>query len=226
MNLDGGEHSFEPEELYALADLVHVACGGHAGDATSMARVVRACAKTKTRIGAHPSYLDREGFGRRPRVVTAEILAREVADQCASLRAVAEKEGAAVTSAKLHGALYHAAHLDDAIAHACVDGIRTALGDVAIVGPAGGELAHAAENAGLPYLREAFADRGVHADGTLIPRGEPGAMIEDPAEAARRAVAIASRGDVETLCVHADTAGSLAILRAVCVALEDVGAKK
>jgi UPF0271 protein len=220
LNVDGGERDDEPEELYALADLVHIACGGHAGDETSMSRVVAACLRSGTKVGAHPSYVDREGFGRRPRVVEPELLASQIEEQCAMLRAVAEKHGAAVTSAKPHGALYHAAHADPAIARACVEGIERALGPVAIVGLAGGALEAEAKRSGHPYLREAFADRGVRPDGTLVPRGQPGAILDDPVAAADRARALRESGHADTLCIHADTPAALAIAQAVRKALD------
>jgi len=215
LNLDGGEHDDEPEELYALADVVHIACGGHAGDEASMSRVVEACRRGGTAIGAHPSYEDREGFGRRALVVPPRELEDQVARQCASLRAVAEQHGAKVTSAKPHGALYHAAHADPEVARACVRAIGRALGPVAIVGLAGGALEAQARSAGHPYLREAFADRGVRPDGTLVPRGQPGAVLDDPKAAAERARALRAGGQADTLCIHADTPASLAIARAV-----------
>lgn len=221
LNLDGGEYDIEPEELYALADIVHVACGGHAGDERSMSRVVAVCAREGTRVGAHPSYVDREGFGRRPRVVTPGILASEIAEQCATLKRIAAKHNVDVTSAKPHGALYHAAHADDAIARACVDGIRRALGSkVAIVGLAHGELERASKELGHPFLREAFADRGSRDDGSLIPRSEPGAILDDPTKAAARARDLVRSGQAETLCVHADTPAALTIARAVRAALD------
>lgn len=220
LNLDGGEHESEPEELYALADLVHVACGGHAGDDASMGRVVEACRRSGTAIGAHPSYVDREGFGRRALVVEPAELATQIEAQCARLRAIAEARGAAVTSAKPHGALYHAAHADAEVARACVTGIGRALGPVAVVGLAGGALERAAAEAGHPYLREAFADRGVRPDGTLVPRGEPGAVLDDPHAAAARARTLRASQTAETLCVHADTPAALAIARAVRRALD------
>lgn len=219
LNVDGGELDDEPAELYALADVVHVACGGHAGDESSMDRVARACASAGTRVGAHPSYDDREGFGRRAREVAPLELETQVAEQCARLQAVASRAGVAVVSAKPHGALYHAAHADEATARACVAGIVQALGTVPVVGLAGGALERAARAAGAPYQREAFADRGVRADGSLLPRGEPGALVEDPAVAAARARALSARGDVDTLCIHGDTPGALTIARAVRDAL-------
>lgn len=223
LNLDGGEHDDETDALYAAADVVHVACGGHAGDAASMERVVVACQRLGTRVGAHPSYVDREGFGRRERDVAPDELASQIADQCRAIRAVAERRGLVVTSAKLHGALYHAAHRDDGIARACVSAIGRALGDVAIVGLANGRLAAEASGAGHAFLREAFADRGVRADGSLVPRGEPGALVSDPAEAAARARSLATSGTVDTICVHGDTPSAVAIVRAVREAL---GAKR
>jgi len=220
LNVDGGELDDEPIELYALADVIHVACGGHAGDDASMERVTRACMAVGTRVGAHPSYEDREGFGRRAKIVAPDVLAASIAAQCARLLAIAKRAGSALASMKPHGALYHAAHADDATARACVDGAVQALGGaIAIVGPAGGALERAARSAGVGFQREAFADRGVRADGTLVPRGEPGALIVDPAVAAARARELAARGDVDTLCIHGDTPGAVVIARAVRDAL-------
>lgn len=220
LNVDGGEHEDEPEELYALADVVHVACGGHAGDEASMARVVRACAAHGTRIGAHPSYVDRDGFGRRAQEVAPDVLASQIHAQCSDLRRVAEAAGAAVTSAKPHGALYHRAHADAAVAAACVSAIGRALGVVPVVGLAGGELEAAARAAGMPYLVEAFADRGVRPDGSLVPRGEPGALVDDPSVAAARAAQIAREHLADTVCIHGDTPNAVAIARAVRAALD------
>ena len=104
-----------------------------------MDRVVRACRRAGTRVGAHPSYDDREGFGRRAQVVAPDVLASAIAAQCARLRQIAERNGAAIGSVKPHGALYHAAHAEDATARACVEGITRAFGtSAAVVGLAGG----------------------------------------------------------------------------------------
>jgi UPF0271 protein len=215
LNVDGGELPDEPEELYEIADVIHVACGGHAGDEASMTRVVRACKRVETRIGAHPSYVDREGFGRRAMAVAPDVLGEQVREQCASLRKVAEREGAAVTSAKPHGALYHAAHSDRAVAGACVRAIKDALGVVPIVGLANGALEAAAKAAGMPYLVEAFADRGALPDGSLVPRGQPGAIVADPAMAAANARRIARAKSADTICIHGDTPDAVRIARAV-----------
>lgn len=212
LNVDAGEMPDEPEELYAVADVVNVACGGHAGDDASMAHVVACCTRFGTRVGAHPSYPDREGFGRRAMEMDDGALEASVGAQCHALAAHARP-----THVKLHGALYHAANLDAAIARSALRGAHSALGAVTVIGPASGETASAARELGMPYAREGFADRGVRADGSLVPRGEPSAMIHDPARAAARAREIA--GGVDTICVHGDGPNALAIARAVRRAL-------
>ncbi len=219
LNVDAGEMPGEPEELYALAHVVNVACGGHAGDEKSMRRVVVICKQVGTAVGAHPSYPDREGFGRRPMDLTPQALEAAVAEQCHALASVARREKVAVPYVKLHGALYHAAGRDPAVARAALRAITEALGwEGTVIGPPSGALREACTELGLAYAREGFADRGVLPDGSLVPRGQPGAMIEDPAAAAARAVAIAT--DVDTVCVHGDTAGALAVVRAVRAALD------
>ncbi len=224
LELDAGERDDESEQLWRLFDLLNVACGGHAGDDASMRRVLGACARYGIAVGAHPSYPDREGFGRRSIEIAAEALEGAIAEQCAALRAIAGELGIAIGHVKPHGALYHDATRDPALARAVVHGALAGLAPasqgtaaLAIIGPATGALADAARAAGLRYLVEGFADRGTRADGSLIPRGERGALIDDPTTAAARARELASR--VEALCVHADTPGALAIAQAVRAAV-------
>jgi UPF0271 protein len=223
--IDAGEHDDEPEELWALADVLNVACGGHAGDEASMARVAAFCAararpvssNPRPRIGAHPSYPDREYFGRRTIRLSEDSLVETIAQQCGELARIAGD----VRWIKPHGALYHDAAAQPELARAVVRGVIAALGqNVAVIGPPVGALRDAADAAGLPYLREGFADRGVRGDGSLVPRGEPGALVTDPARAAAQAIALAASGGVDALCVHADTPGALAIARAVREALD------
>ncbi len=211
LELDAGENDDEPEELWRLFDAVDIACGGHAGDATSMARVLRCCADHGIRVGAHPSYPDREHFGRRTIAMAPAALAAAIAQQCAVLAALARDHGLVVEFVKPHGALYHDAAADLAIARAVVAGV--AAHDVAIIGPPYGALRDLAPR----YLREGFADRRTRADGTLVPRSEPDALITDPAAAVARARDLAPT--IDALCVHADTPGALAIARAVHQAL-------
>lgn len=224
LNVDLGELPSEPAELYRLATVVNVACGGHAGDEGSMRAAVRAARAAGARIAAHPSYPDRPGFGRTRHAASVDGVRAAVEAQCAALAAVARAEGVVCGLVKPHGALYHDADAEPAMAAAVVEAARVALGDgITIVGPAAGALAHAASAAGLGYAREGFADRGYDAGGRLLPRGTVGALLEDPAAAAAQAVALAARGDCETMCVHGDTPGAVAIARAVRRALEEAG---
>jgi UPF0271 protein len=135
--------------------------------------------------------------------------------QCGALRSTAERAGIAVTAVKPHGALYHHASANEAIAAEVVGGAIEALGAVLVVGPPRGALRDAALARGLPYAREGFADRRMRADGSLVPRSEADALITEPAAAAAQAVAL----DSDVICVHADTPGALAIARAVREAL-------
>jgi len=208
LNLDAGEHDDEPPALWQLADIVCIACGGHAGDDASMRRVLAVARE----VGAHPSYPDRAGFGRRTIDITPEALAATVREQCARLAALCDRVG----YIKPHGALYHDANRDPALARAVIEGAVAALGRVAVIGPVRGALHDAAVAAGLRYLREGFADRATRPDGSLVPRGEPGALIDDPALAAARVREL----DCDVVCVHGDTPGSLAIATAVRQALD------
>lgn len=217
LNIDAGEHDDEPEQLYALADALNVACGGHAGDADSMRRVLRACAQFGTRVGAHPSYPDRANFGRVTMAIVHADLALSVEAQCHSLAETAREVGVPIVHLKLHGALYHDANRSLALAQLCLEAATRALGDVAIVGPRHGALRDATQARGLAYLVEGFADRGTYEDGTLIPRDQPGALITDPHACATRAKELARK--VDTLCVHGDTRDALAIAEAVANAL-------
>jgi UPF0271 protein len=241
LQLDAGELPDESEVLWSLFDVLAIACGGHAGDASSMARVVASCAghllpepgsppgpaspqkppiprfhPSRSRVGAHPSYPDRANFGRLSLDLSPAALAASIAEQCAALAAIARAHELAVDWVKPHGALYHDAAAHEPIARALLDGACSALGDhFTVIGPPRGALRDAAESRGLGYAREGFADRGRRPDGSLIPRGEPGALITDRVAAAAQARALLRSGEVDAICVHADTPGALAIARAI-----------
>jgi UPF0271 protein len=222
VNIDLGELLGEPDELYASAHVANIACGGHAGDADSMRRAVALCQAHGTRVGAHPSFPDREGFGRRPLPIAASEMRRVVAGQCRQLASVAREAGVRVEFVKAHGALYHAASANADLAEAVLAGALEALGpDVTIIGPPAGALASAAARAHVAYAREGFADRGTRPDGTLVPRGQPGALVLDPDAAAERAAELLRSAQFDTVCVHGDTPGAAAIARAVRAALEN-----
>jgi UPF0271 protein len=218
LNLDAGEHPDEPEALWALFDVLNIACGGHAGDAASMQRVVAWCVAAGRTIGAHPSYPDRAGFGRRTMPLAPDALGASVRAQCEALAEIAQRHGRTVAYVKPHGALYHDADRDPVLARAVVEAAAAALGDrLTVIGPPRGALRAAAGARGLGFAGEGFADRRMRPDGSLVPRGEPGALLTDPAEAAAQAGSLAAR--VDTICVHADTPGALAIAAAVHEAL-------
>ncbi len=224
LNVDLGELPGEPDELYGIADLANVACGGHAGDDASMAHALAECVRRGAAPGAHPSYPDREGFGRKPMAMPVAQLEREVSAQCARLGEHAQRAGERIGYVKPHGALYHAADADLALAAAVVNGARAALGEsIAIIGAAGGALATTTERAGMPFLREGFADRarvrGPDGRWHLVPRGQPGALIDDAAAAAAQALLLVEEGEIDTLCVHGDGKNALAVARAVRAAI-------
>ena len=219
LNLDAGEHDSEPEALWALADVLAVACGGHAGDERSMAKLANFCVSHKIGLGAHPSYPDRANFGRVSLQIAPKDLMFAIEQQCMALELAASQAGATIGWVKPHGALYHDASRDRALADAFLLGVRAVFGtNVAIIGPPSGPLRDAAL-ADFHYLREGFADRGTNPDGSLIPRGQPGALITDPALAVDRARELVGR--VDTICIHADTPQALDIAQAVRKAIGD-----
>ncbi|MGZ3474868.1 MAG: LamB/YcsF family protein [Polyangiales bacterium] len=222
LNIDLGELPDEAEELYSLCTVANVACGGHAGDGASMKRAVAWAKAGGATVAAHPSYPDRPNFGRVSLNIEPRLLHDSVAEQCATLRKIAAAQGVSIDTVKPHGALYHDAGKHDALAHALVEAVIATIGeDAAIVGPPGSGLAVHARAKGLRWLDEGFADRGYGPDGHILPRGTPGALIEDPARAAEQARRLART--VQTICVHGDTKGAVGIARAVRAALEAEG---
>jgi UPF0271 protein len=209
----------------ALLDVVtsaNVACGFHAGDAVTMRRVAELAAERGVAVGAHVGYRDLAGFGRRAMAVPAEELAADVLYQLGALDACCRAAGTAVRYVKPHGALYNAP--DAETAGAVVTGVRT-FGELPVLCLPGSPLATAAAEAGLATVPEGFADRAYAADGTLVPRGDTGAVIADPAAVAERCVAFA-RGEiaaVRSVCVHGDSPEAVAAARACREALETAG---
>jgi UPF0271 protein len=221
LNIDLGELSDEPEELYRIATVVNVACGGHAGDTESMRRAVRLALAAGARVAAHPSYPDREHFGRQSVTMAPAVLYEAIVDQVEDLAHVARALGVTLWGAKLHGALYHDAARDPELAAAVLDAVAAAHPDpLTIVGPPAGVLAEQSRARGFLYEREGFADRRYDAEGRLVPRSRPDALLTDPAACAEQATELARSGRIETICVHGDTPGAVAIGRTVRGALE------
>jgi 5-oxoprolinase (ATP-hydrolysing) subunit A len=220
LNADVGEGFDADSALLQLVTSVNVACGFHAGDAQMMGSVCEAAVAAGASIGAHVSYRDRQGFGRRELVVDAATVAADVAEQIEALQAAAASAGGRVGYVKPHGALYHRASSDSECAEAIV-AVAVGAGLLAVLGFPGSQLLAHARAAGLPAVAEGFADRGYGADGRLVPRSEPGSMLAADA-AARQAVALAEGrlgGGVGSICVHGDTAGAAALAAGVRDAL-------
>ena len=203
LNADLGETvdgvpTADDEAMFAVISSASVACGGHAGDAESMTTAVVRAARFGVAVGAHPSYPDPANFGRVPVAMDPAALTASVAGQLEALR----RAGADLRYVKPHGALYHAVTHDaaqaDAVARA-IAATSSAIGRPLPILGLDGEIARAAASVGLPFVREAFLDRGYRPDGALVPRGEPGALLDDPDLVAARAVRLALHGEVEAI---------------------------
>lgn len=219
LNADVGEGFPDDERLLEVVTSANVACGFHAGTAETMRIVCAAAAIRGVAVGAHPSYRDPEGFGRRELDVAIDTLRADVAEQLSVLADIAAFEGTAVTYVKPHGALYTRAIADGAVAGAIVAAARD-LGFAVLAWP-GSELALQARGRGLPVVAEGFADRS-YADGRLVPRDRPGALLA-ASEAARQAVALAQAGEVQSICVHGDSPGAADLAAEVRAALSAAG---
>lgn len=222
----------------AMLDVVttaNIACGGHAGDPATMRAAARDAAERAVTITAHVSYPDLPGFGRRFLDIAPTDLTDLVIAQTGALLALAGAEGARVRGIKPHGALYNALAHHTAQADAVVRALRELGGNLALIAAPGSVVASAARGAGIRVVSEAFADRAYRPDGTLVPRGEPGAVIHDAHEVAARALTLASEQRVRaidgtwvtvpcaSLCLHGDTPGAVALARAVREELAGAG---
>ncbi len=208
-----------------------LACGFHAGNPAVMRAAAAACLARGVAIGAHVSFRDREGFGRRPLDVPPAVVTADIVEQVAVLAEAIGPEGADIAYLKPHGALYNLMGTDPDLAAAVVEAAR-ATGIGLLVGQSPSAIVRPAAGAQLVLVPEGFPDRGYRRDGRLVPRGEPGAVFGDPATVAARAVSLVVRGgiesvdgawtalEVETVCVHGDTPGAALTARAVRDALE------
>jgi UPF0271 protein len=240
LNADLGE-SFgawrlgDDKALLAIVTSANVACGFHAGDPLTIRRACAGAVARGVAIGAQVSYRDLAGFGRREMTVPPDELAAEVLYQIAALDGIARAEGGRVSYVKPHGALYNRAVTDPEQAAAIASAAVCYDAALRLLTLPGSALATAATDVRLPTVTEAFADRAYRDDGTLVPRGEPGAVLTDPAAVAARAVDMVVRGTVQTvsgaalevtprsICVHGDTPGAVTLAAAVRAALEKAG---
>ena len=217
LNADLGEEVTDDAGLLALVTSANVACGYHAGTADIMRAVCAEAARRGVAVGAQVSYDDRENFGRVDRDLPPGVLRQQVADQVGTLDAIARAEGSAVVYLKPHGALYHRVARDEDQAGAVLAG----SGHLPVLGMPGSVLLELARGAGRQVVHEGFPDRGYTGDGRLVPRDQPGAVLDDSDAIAARAVELAA--GVGSLCVHGDTPGAVDHARAVRAALEAAG---
>ena len=237
LNSDVGE-GFGPytmgqdEELFQYITSANIACGYHAGDPSTIRKTLDLAARHGISVGAHPGYPDRLHFGRIALPFSAEEVTDFILYQIGALQLMAERAGLTLQHVKLHGALYHAAAQDQMLAETFLDAMVRLKHSFIIVGPPDCMLQHEAEDRGLDYAAEGFADRGYSEQGKLLPRGSDGALLTNPGQAAEQAIQIvrehhvtANSGikldlKINTLCIHGDTPGATEIAKAVRQGLE------
>ena len=216
LNCDMGELEDAAHEAALMEHITsaNIACGGHAGDEAIMERTARLALERGVHIGAHPGYPDRANFGRIEMTLSEDEIAATVYEQILRLEAVVSRLGGRIVHVKPHGALYNVAVKNAGVARAIGEGVARWNREVPVFGLAGSPMLGVWREMGLPVAGEGFADRRYEPDGTLRSRKLPGALITDPAEAAQQALRLANSGTVETICVHGDTPGAVAILTA------------
>lgn len=234
LNADVGEMAPELDAaILEAVSSVNIACGGHTGDGASMRRVARDAADRGVRIGAHPSYVDPDGFGRTRQDVHPDTLREQIREQIVQL---AEHSPVPPAYVKPHGALYHAAATDETVAHILLEAVRLAAGELgsplAVMGQS--DALYLSLDPALERITEGFADRAYQPDGRLVPRGEPGAVLHDDSAVLQQVAGLA-RGQVravdgqiisvraQSVCVHSDTPGSAALARLIRQHLHDSG---
>lgn len=218
--------------LMEIIQSANIACGFHAGDPDVMRQTVRLAAAHGVSIGAHPSFPDLQGFGRRPMALSASEVENMVAYQIGALIGIAACEGATVTHVKPHGALSNLSAEDPVLAQAIAQAVRGVNPELVLLAPCLSELSRAGETAGLKVAHEAFADRAYSPSGALAPRSQPGAVLHNPQQVCSHVEKMLAHGGLATLgghvlatpihsiCVHGDGESAVAIARAVKCLLE------
>jgi 5-oxoprolinase (ATP-hydrolysing) subunit A len=231
LNCDMGENIGNDEDIMPYITSANIACGFHAGDDMSMQRTVRLAKRYGVAIGAHPSWKDVEGFGRREMSMPPDEVEALVLYQLGVLHAIAKAEDVELRHVKPHGALYNQAAKDKVLARAIADAVKRISVDLILVGLAGSALIEVGVEAGLHVVNEGFPDRHYNPDGTLVSRKQANAIIEVPEEVGARAVKLAQQGidfngrhvRVDTLCLHGDHPQAAQNAKVVREALEKSG---
>jgi len=237
INADLGEGSGHDEELFELISSANIATGFHAGDSDSMHAAITAAKKHGVAVGAHPSFFDRENFGRKELKISTLEIFDAVAYQLGVFQAIASAVGVQPNHVKPHGALYNMAVRDQELADSIARAIESVDPQLILFAPDKSELARAGDAHGLQIAREIFADRNYLNDGWLVPRTRPDALLRDPNEAAQRVLRMLREGKVrsvegrdvdvrgETICVHGDTPGAVEFAHELRSQLEHEGVK-
>ena len=242
LNCDTGENFSiyrlgEDTEVMPLVTSVNIACGFHASDPLNMRRAVRLAKEYGAAVGAHPSFPDLVGFGRREMNATPEEIAADVIYQVSALRGFCASEGVSMQHVKAHGALYNMAEKDAAVAETIARAIKAVDGNLIMVCMANSEMVKGAVNAGLRYVEEFFADRAYTAEGSLVSRKIEGSVIHDADAVADRVLRVIKEKKVksidgkdialnaQTICVHGDTPGAVGLIRKILKEIENAGLK-
>src|SRR3954453_3044610 len=237
LNADLGEGSGHDAELFELISSANIATGFHAGDSDTMHAAISAAKQHQVAIGAHPSFYDRENFGRKELPIPLEEAFDAVAYQLGIFQAISSALDVQANHVKPHGALYNMAMRDVNLANAIARAIKSVDPKLILFAPDKSELARAGEAQGLQIAREIFADRNYLDNGWLVPRTRPDALLHDPKEAAQRVLRMLREGKVrsvegrdvavrgETICVHGDTPGAVEFARELRTQLEREGVR-
>ena len=204
LNCDLGEGIGNDKAIMPYITSANIACGFHAGDEQTMRETLRLAKRFGVNAGAHPSWNDRENFGRKEMNISPKEAEKLVFEQIRILMAIAKEERVTLTHVKPHGALYNQSAKDIELATAIARAVKTSSVDLILVGLAGSRSIEAGREMGIRVAAEGFPDRGYNADGSLMSRLLPGAIIESPEEVARHAIELVKTGRMDTLCLHGD----------------------
>jgi UPF0271 protein len=237
LNADLGEGSGHDAELFELISSANIATGFHAGDPALIFDSICAAKERGVAVGAHPSFADRENFGRKEIAVPVPDLFAQLVYQIGAFRSLALAAGVRPNHVKPHGALYNMAVRDEKMADAIAEAIIAVDPSLILFAPANSAMERAGRKAGLEIAREIFADRNYLNDGWLVPRTRPDALLHDPKQAAERVLRMLREGKVrsvegrdvevrgETICVHGDTPGAVEFARELRMQLEREGVR-
>jgi UPF0271 protein len=221
LNADLGEGAGTDADLMPLITSANVCCGLHAGGPAEIRATLTLAERHGVAVGAHPGYFDRDSFGRTERNLSRERLLDLLLYQIAALDALARSATVPLRYIKAHGALYNQACRDAGVATSV--SVAAYAWNLPLVGLPGSQLERAARDRGVAFIAEGFADRRYRPDGSLVPRTEPNAFIDDPADAVRQVEGLISERGIRTVCVHGDNPQAVGFASAVRSALLEAG---